>query len=328
MNKKRLERLTQTPGPSGYEDPIRAVITEELKDRVDEVRTDALGSLVGFRSGANHDQTLLLAAHMDEIGLMVTHVEEKGFVRFTSVGGLRTINSVGSRVQFANGTLGTVAVERRENGSTLPHLRHLYIDVGATSREDAPVGVGDTATFIGPLATQGSRWISKAMDDRIGCYILIELLERLDQPANDVFFVFSTQEEITLSGARTSAFRIDADMAVSIDVTSTGDTPKALPMDVALGEGPAIKVKDSGMIAHPDVRDRMIAVAEAHSIPYQLEVLLRGSTDAAAMQLVRGGVPSGCVSIPCRYVHSTTETVDEADVEHAIQILHAMIQSS
>jgi tetrahedral aminopeptidase len=328
LNRQRLERLTQTSGPSGYEDDIRAVIAEELEGRADEVRTDALGSLVAFRKGANHDKTLLLAAHMDEIGLMVTHVEEKGFVRFTSVGGIRAVNSIGSRVRFANGTLGTLSVERREDGSKVPQLHHLYIDVGASDQQDAPVRVGDTATFIGPLASQGSRWISKAMDDRIGCYILIELLERLVQPATDVFFVFSTQEEITLSGARTSAFRIDPDMAVSIDVTTTGDTPKALPMDVALGKGPAIKVKDSGMIAHPDVRDRMIEVAEALDLPYQLEVLLRGSTDAAAMQLVRAGVPSGCVSIPCRYVHSTTETVDEADVEHAIQLLHGMIRST
>lgn len=328
MNRQRLETLTQTPGPSGYEDEIRAVIAEELEDRVDEMRTDALGSLVGFRSGANHDQTLLLAAHMDEIGLMVTHVEEKGFVRFTSVGGIRPVNSISSRVRFANGTLGTLSVERREDGNKLPQLRHLYIDVGASNREDTPVHVGDTATFIGPLISQGSHWVSKAMDDRIGCYILLELLERLKQPAYDVFFVFSTQEEITLSGARTSAFRIDPTMAISIDVTSTGDTPKALPMDVALRKGPAIKIKDSGMIAHPDVRDRMIEVAEAHDIPYQLEVLLRGSTDAAAMQLVRAGVPSGCVSIPCRYVHSTTETVDEADVEHAVQLLHAMLRAS
>ncbi len=327
MNRQRLEKLTQTPGPSGYEDKIRAVIAEELADRVDELRTDALGSLVGFRSGANPDQTLLLAAHMDEIGLMVTHVEEKGFVRFTSVGGIRAANSISSRVQFADGTLGTIAVERREDSNKLPQLRHLYIDVGASSRENAPVHVGDTATFIGPLASQGNRWVSKAMDDRIGCYILLELLERLEQPAYDVFFVFSTQEEITLSGARTSAFRIDPTMAISIDVTATGDTPKALPMEVSLGKGPAIKVKDSGMIAHPKVRDRMIEVAEAWDIPYQLEVLLRGSTDAAAMQLVRAGVPSGCVSIPCRYVHSTTETVDEADVEYAIQLLHSMVRS-
>lgn len=327
MNRQRLERLTQTPGPSGYEDEIRAVIAEELQDHVDEMRTDALGSLVGLRRGADHDQTLLLAAHMDEIGLMVTHVEDKGFVRFTSVGGIRPVNSIGGRVRFANGTLGTVSVEHREDGNRLPQLRHLYIDVGASDRENAPVQVGDTATFVGPLDAQGSRWVSKAMDDRIGCYILLELLERLEQPAHDVFFVFSTQEEITLSGARTSAFRIDPTMAVSIDVTSTGDTPKALPMDVSLGKGPAVKVKDSGMIAHPKVRDRMVEVAEAQDIPYQLEVLLRGSTDAAAMQLVRAGVPSGCVSIPCRYVHSTTETVDEADVEHAVQLLHAMIRA-
>ena len=185
--------------------------------------------------------------------------------------------------------------------------------------------VGDTAVFIGPLVKQNTRIMSKAMDDRIGCYILIEVLRRLKNSQHDVHFLFSTQEEITLSGARTSAFRINPAIAISVDVTLTGDTPKALPMDVSLGKGPAVKVKDGGMIAHPKVRDMLIDAAEKAGVPYQLEVLLGGTTDAAVMQLVRAGVPSGCLSIPCRLVHTTSELVDQDDVEKAVTVLHTML---
>jgi endoglucanase len=325
-----LETLTQTFGPSGYEDTIRKRISETVEDltaegRIDEVRTDPLGSLIGYRKGTTGNKKLMLAAHMDEIGLMATHVEEKGFVRFTSIGGLRPMNCIGSRVSFADGTIGTIALERRENSGSVPSLRHLYLDVGADNRESCPVRVGAPAVFAGPLVRQGSRLISKAMDDRIGCYILLEVMRRLETPAYDVFFAFTTQEEITLSGARTSAFRIDPDLAISVDVTSTGDTPKALPMDVGLGKGPAVKVKDGGMIAHPKVRDMLVDAAERADVPYQMEILQRGSTDAAAMQLVRAGVPSGCLSIACRYVHSTTEMVDENDVNHAVEVFLSLL---
>ena len=159
------------------------------------------------------------------------------------------------------------------------------------------------------------------MDDRISCYILVELLRQLEDLAYDLYVVFSTQEEITLSGARTSAFRIEPDIAISVDVTGTGDTPKARPMEVSLGEGPAIKVKDGGMIAHPMVREMLVEAAKKAEIPYQMEVLLGGTTDAAAMQLVREGVPSGCVSVPCRFIHSPSEMVDRQDVEDAIKLL-------
>jgi len=172
---------------------------------------------------------------------------------------------------------------------------------------------------------QGSRLISKAMDDRIGCYILIEVLRRLKAPAYDVFFAFTTQEEITLSGARTTGYQVEPDIAIAIDVTATGDTPKALPMEVVLGKGPAIKVKDSGMIAHPRVRQMLVEAAVRSQVPYQMEVLVGGTTDAAAIQLVRSGVPSGALSVPCRYVHSPSEMVDASDVEHAIEMLTTLL---
>ncbi|RLC88801.1 MAG: M42 family peptidase, partial [Chloroflexi bacterium] len=266
---------------------------------------------------------LVLAAHMDEIGVMVTHVDEKGFLRFTRMGGVRPLNCIGGRVRFANGTLGAIYVEHREDTSKPPTLTQLYIDVGATGREDAPAGVGDPAAFVRSLERQGNRIISKTLDDRVGCYVLIELLRQLTASPYDLYFLFSVQEEITLSGARTSAFKIDPDLALAVDVTFTGDTPKALPMAVELGKGPAVKVQDARMIAHPLIREMLIAAAQQAGVPYQLEILRGGTTDASAMQLVRAGIPSGCLSIPCRYVHSPSEMVDVADVENAVKLLLA-----
>lgn len=328
MNLELLEKLTQTFGPSGYEDEIRAVIRKEVADLADETSIDPLGNLVAYRKGTGGGKKIALAAHMDEIGLMATYVDEKGYVRFTGIGGVRAANCIGSRVRFANGTEGVIDVERREDRTSMPGLQHLYIDVGATSRDDCPVPIGEPGQFVGPLTRQGQRLVSKTMDDRIGCYVLIEVLRRLANSSHDVYFIFSTQEEITLAGARTAAFRIDPDIAISVDVTMTGDTPKALPMAVSLGKGPAIKVKDSGMIAHPLVRDMLVEAAVKAEVPYQMEVLTGGTTDAAAMQLVRAGVPSGCVSIPCRFVHSPSETVDETDVENAIKVLLITLQTA
>jgi endoglucanase len=302
------------------------VIEEEVTPLVDELRVDPLGSLVAHRPGDG--ETLVLAAHMDEIGVMVSHIDKNGFLRFARVGGVFPLHCVGSRVHFKNGTTGVIYVERREDASKAPQLKDLYIDVGATSRDDAPVSVGDVAVFRRPLVRQGKRLIGKALDDRIGCYVLIEVLRRLESTPFDLYALFSSQEEVGVRGARTSSYTIDPDIAISIDVTSTGDTPKALPMAVALGDGPAIKIQDTGMITHPKVRRMLVDAAERADLPYQLEVLQRGSTDAAAMQLTRAGVPSGCVSLPCRFVHSPSEMVDADDVENAIRLLVATLEGA
>jgi endoglucanase len=260
---------------------------------------------------------------------MVTHVDEKGFARFTSIGGVNPLTCVGARVAFADGTVGIIGIEeKRENNSKIPKLEQLYIDVGATSRDDCPVHVGDPAVFARPFVAQGTRLIAKAMDDRIGCAVLIETLRQLEHTPHDIFLVFSVQEETTLSGARTSTYGIEPDMAIAVDVTRTGDRPECHPMAVELGKGPAVKIKDSRMISHPAVKDLLVRRAKEADIPYQLEVLERGTTDAAAMQLVRSGVPSGCLSIPCRYIHSPSEMVDERDVENSVRLLLEVLQSA
>lgn len=324
-----IRKLVGTHGPSGVEDQIRAVIRAEVEPLADELRVDPLGSLVVRKRGGGGGQRILLDAHMDEIGVMVTYVDEKGFVRFTRIGGVNPLNCVGGRVAFADGTVGVIAVEeKREDTKKVPRFEQLYIDVGATSGDDCPVGVGDAAVFVRPFLAQGTRLISKAMDDRIGCAVLVETLRRLEHTPHDVYFVFSVQEETTLSGARTSTYGIEPDLAIAVDVTGTGDTPECRPMAVELGKGPAVKVQDRGMIAHPAVRDLLVQRAKAANIPYQMEVLEFGTTDAAAMQLVRAGVPAGCLSIPCRYIHTPSEMVDERDVENGVRLLLEVLQAA
>ena len=332
--KELIRKLVGTYGPSGFEDEIRAAIRTEVEPLADEVRVDPLGSLVVRKQGTGGGgggggQRILLDAHMDEIGVMVTYVDEKGFARFTGIGWVNPLTCVGGRVTFADGTVGVIGIEeKRENTSKVPKLGQLYIDVGATSSDDCPVHVGDAAVFVRPFHAQGSRLISKTMDDRVGCAVLIETLRRLEHTPHDVYFVFSVQEETTLSGARTSTYGIEPDLAIAVDVTDTGDTPESHPMAVKLGQGPAVKVQDRGMIAHPTVRDLLVRRAKEADIPYQLEVLEFGTTDASAMQLVRAGVPSGCLSIPCRYVHTPSEMVDERDVENSVRLLLEVLQSA
>jgi endoglucanase len=323
--KDLIRRLVESYGPSGVEEQIRDVIRAEVEPLVEEVRVDALGSLIAHKKGGG--QRILLDAHMDEIGVMVTYIDEKGFARFTRIGGVSPLTCIGSRVAFEDGKIGVIGVEqKRDDTDKIPKLDQLYIDVGATGRDDCPVRVGDPAVFVRPFSSQGTRLVAKAMDDRIGCAVLVEVLRRLGDTPHDLYVVFAVQEEVGLRGARTSAYGIEPDIAIAVDVTTTGDTPESKPMAVKLGEGPAVKVQDGGMIAHPKVRRLLVERAEEAGIPYQLEVLERGTTDAAAVQLVRAGVPAGCLSVPCRYVHSPSEMVDEGDVENAVRLLLEVLQ--
>jgi endoglucanase len=197
----------------------------------------------------------------------------------------------------------------------------MYIDVGATGPDDSPVQVGDAAGFTRPMVEAGGRLVAKSMDDRIACAILIETLRQLQETPHEIYFVFSVQEEVGLFGAQTSAYGIDPDLGIAVDVTTTGDTPEARPMAVSLGKGPAIKVMDAGMLAHPKVKDLMIERAKKAGIPYQLEVLHGGTTDALVIQVARSGVPAGCLSVPCRYVHTPSEMVDYGDVQNSVKLM-------
>ncbi len=324
--KTLIRKMCQTFGPSGNEEQIREAIISEIKDVVDEYRIDALGNLITVRRPRNgNGQRVMLAAHMDEIGVIVTHVDDEGFLRFAPIGGVLTMALIGARVVFANGVEGTFGVEGKPLPTSKPDANSIFLDVGATSQDDVPVSVGDAAAFRHQFADQGSRLIAQNFDDRIGCAVLIETLRGLTETPHEVYAVFTVQEEVGVRGATTSAFGIAPDVAIAIDVTATGDTPEAHPMAVALDEGPAIKVKDRGMLAHPGVKRLLVKTAQEHEIPYQLEVLEFGSTDARAIQVTREGVPAGVVSIPTRYLHTPSQMVAYADVQHCVQLLTALL---
>ncbi len=326
--KELIRQLAEVYGPSGHEEQVRALIEAQAAPHADEVRTDALGNLIALKRGTGGGIPVMIAAHMDEIGLVVTYVDEKGFLRFAPTGGVSPVTLVGGRVRFANGATGVIGWEkwfRPDAGNSRPEINELYIDVGATSREDAPVGVGDAAGFVRPLEELGSRLVAKALDDRISCAVALEALAKIAKTPNDLYFCFTVQEEVGTRGAITAAYGVEPALGLAVDVTLVGDTPKARPMAVSLGQGPAIKIMDSGMLAHPGVVRWMIATAEEQGIPYQREVLQGGSTDARAIQLSQAGVPSGCLSIPCRYVHTPSEMVDYGDAQQAVQLLVALL---
>jgi endoglucanase len=229
-------------------------------------------------------------------------------------------------VQFADGTIGVIYPEKRPEFRKDPDLSKLYIDIGATSQAEAADRLGQVVGFVRPFTDMGNRVVAKAMDDRIGCAVLVETMRRVGNSPHDLYFVFTVQEEVGLRGAQTGAYGIEPDVGIAVDVTIAADTPEAYRMAMKLGRGPCIKVKDGRMLAHPGLKDLLIEAAEANDIPYQLEVLVWGSTDAAAIQLTRGGVPAGCVSIACRYVHTPSEMVDMDDVENAVRLFLAVLE--
>lgn len=325
INIKLLKEMLSTFSPSGNEVNIRELIKNEIKDYVDEILVDPLGNLIARKVGGS--KKVMLAAHMDQIGLMVTYIDDDGFIRFTSIGGNSPTTLLSQRVIFQNGTIGVIASEKVDSPKELT-LEKLYIDIGVANKEDAEkkVSIGNTCVFYSEPIIDDKKIVSQGVDDRIGCFIMIEAIKQLTNTVNDLYYVFTVQEEVGIRGAKTAAFSIEPDMAIAIDVTATGDTPKAKPMAVKLGFGPAIKIKDNSILCHPMIKEYMIRVAEENKIPYQLEVLEFGGTDSGAIHLTKSGVPSGGLSIPCRYLHSNCEMTLLSDIENAIELTRLMLK--
>ncbi|MGB7876159.1 MAG: M42 family metallopeptidase [Anaerolineales bacterium] len=343
--KQLIKKLTETFSPSGSEDEIRKVILAEIQPLADDVRVDTLGNIIARKGKisvnssstgslvpaapvqARQGKRVMIAAHMDEIGLIATHIDENGFVRFTTVGIPFARYLLGGRVRFVNGVQGVIGSEKPEKANIIPPADKMFIDVGATGVKDCPVKVGDVAAFERPFVEMGTRLVAKSLDDRAGVAIAIETLRRLKQSLNEVYFVFTVQEEVGVRGATVSAYGVDPEVGIAIDVTPAGDTPNPIRREIALGKGPAIKVKDHMMLTDPKVVAWMEHSAEKAKIPTQREVLTGGSTDARAIQLTRSGVPTGGLVIPCRYVHSPSEMIDYSDVENAVKLLTAMLNA-
>ena len=330
--KQLIQELTEAYGPSGYEDAVREAIQKHVAGHVDEMRVDALGNLIALKKATPkkgvQSRKIMLAAHMDEIGVIISHVDEKGFLRFSAIGGVNPLHLLGSRVVFADGSVGVIGREHPDKPDEFPRLDKMFIDVGAVDKKHLTKKVGDVAAFTRPFVDMGQRLTAKAFDDRIGCAILIQTLHELKTTPHDVYFVFTVQEEVGLRGALTSAYGVEPDVAIAVDITLNGDTPEARPSPLTLGAGPAIKVKDRGMLAHVGVKKWMADTAERLGVPYQFEVLEGGTTDAMAIQTSRAGVAAGVLSISTRYAHSPSEMIDYGDVLNAVKLLRGLLSGS
>lgn len=329
-----LKKVTQAFGVSGNEEEIRDVITSEIRKYVDEIKVDNMGNLIAIKNGKNKTggqvKKIMLAAHMDEIGIIATFIDEKGFIRFSNIGGVSAFYSLAKRVRFKNGTIGCISAEEKLEDYKNLKLDKMFIDIGCKNREEAEklVKIGDVATFVGDFYVQADCAISKAMDNRSGCAVLIELAKTLPKTDNEIYYVFTAQEEVGLRGAKTAAFGIMPDCAIAIDVTLTGDTPQCKDREVKLGGGPAIKVKDSAYIAHPQIRRELEELAKSNGIPYTLELLDRGGSDPGAIQSTGNGVPCGGISIPCRYVHSPSEMVNIEDLRNCVKLAQLYVSKT
>ncbi|MCD6107083.1 MAG: M42 family metallopeptidase [Caldisericaceae bacterium] len=325
-----IKKLVYAFGPSSKENSVKKIIKEEILKEVDEVYEDNFGNLVGHIKGPN--ESLMLAAHMDQIGVMVTNIDKNGFLRVGSIGGLHKSLLVGQKILFEGGVEGFVYYEDKESPWEVKDqkLEKFYVDIGATSRTSAKklVQIGTEGIYKPSFYVNGTRITAPALDDRIGCAVAIQLLKTLRRKKvkYDLYVVFTVQEEIGIKGAKVSSYDITPDIGIALDVTDAGDTPESPAISLALGKGPAIKIMDAGMIASKRIRTLLIDTAKKNNIPYQLEVITGGSTDAAAIQITKTGVESAAVSISTRYIHTPGETLDMTDVENAVKLLKKFIE--
>jgi len=335
-----LERLSNACGVAGREEEVKSLMIELLKPQVDEVRVDKLENVIGIRKGSKDAPKVMLAAHMDEIGLMVKTISKKGFLQFTKMGGIDDRILLAQKVTVytekgpLHGIIGSKPphIQKEEERKKVMPYDELFIDVGAENQEEAKkmgVKIGDPVGFEIRFAKIGKNVaIGKAFDDRVGCAVMIEALKQLDKTDCTIYAVGTVQEEVGLRGAGTAAFGIYPDVGIALDVTVAGDVPgvKEFEAPVKMGKGPSLTVADYGLITHPKVLRLLIDTAEEGKIPYQLETGLPGSTDAARISLTREGVPSGSISVPTRYIHSPASMLSLKDAEKAAKLTAAAIQ--
>ena len=335
MVRDLLRKLSNAHGVSGSEGSVLDIVKKELKKHVDEMYSDPLGNLITVKKG--NDFRIMLAAHADEIGLAVKSIDDKGFIRFVALGGWYNPTLYNQRV-ILHGTRGPVPgvlggkpphKMDEEEKKKMPKLEDLFIDVGATSKEEAVslgIEIGTPATIDRQVADLANgRMTGKAFDNRAGVAMLIKTLQEERSPYT-VYGVFTVQEEVGLKGAKTSAFSISPDCAVATDVTFPGDHPGIDKNDVPIemGKGPIITIMDAsgrGLIANRSMVEWLKKTAADHDIPVQLEVGSGGTTDATAIHLEKGGIPSTTLSIPTRYIHSPVEVLDVKDIENGVRLL-------
>jgi endoglucanase len=339
LNLELLKNLSEVAGIPGWEDRVRDLVNKELKGVVDDVRMDALGNIIAHKPSKG--PKVMIAAHMDEIGFYVKHIDDKGFLRVQNVGGfdMRNLFARQVTVHTADGDLiglmnpGTkpIHISTSEERNKIPGLADFFIDTGLKAEGvKKQVRIGDPVTLRQEAKELGSLFTGKAMDDRVAVFVLLETLKQLKgkKLSCDLYAVFTTQEEVGLRGAITSSHGVNPEMGIALDVTLAVDTPGSSPDQsiTELGKGVAIKVMDSASISDRGLVQTFVKLAESEAITFQMEVLPLGGTDASGIQLSHSGVPSITLSIPCRYVHTVTECVNLDDVKSTIDLLKAYLQ--
>ncbi|AZR72833.1 peptidase M42 [Anoxybacter fermentans] len=325
-----LKRLTEAAGLPGMEDEVRNLIKEEVKDLVDDMRTDALGNLITYKKGKVDGPVVMLAAHMDEIGLMITHINKNGLLRFKPLGGIDPRVLVSKKVLIGPkkvpGVIGSKPIHLQNNDErkhAIP-LDKLYIDIGAKNKEEAEklVKIGDGAVFDTKFAEVGEGCVKgKAFDDRVGCSILIELLKRKYDVS--IYAVFTVQEEVGLRGASVVAYDLDPDLALVFEGTTASDVPDMSEhqYSTSLGEGPAISLMDRSVIADRRIVQGLVETARENGLKYQFRRTNFGGTDAGRIHLTKEGIPSAVISVPCRYIHSPVSLMNLNDYNTLIELV-------
>lgn len=335
-----LEKLSNAFGVAGREEEVRSLMKKFLKPYTDEVVEDKLGNVIGIKKGKKNAPKVMLASHMDEIGLLVKTISKEGFLQFMKIGGIDDRLLLAQKVMVLtekgclHGIIGSKPphIQKEEERKRVLAWDELFIDVGAENQQDAQkmgVKIGDPVCFDVKFARIGKNIvIGKAFDDRVACAIMIEAMKALQNTDCTIYAVGTVQEEVGLRGATTSAFGIDPDFGIAIDVTVAGDTPGVRDVDapVKMNKGPSLTVADSGLIVHPRVLKLLIDAAKECKIAYQLETGLPGSTDAARIAITKAGVPSGVISVPTRYIHSPTSMLSLKDAEDSVKLTVAAVK--
>lgn len=338
---KLLKELCECSGVPGREARLRKIVKRELKSLADDMTVDGLGNLIVKKNASKNKKAkrLMLAAHMDEIGFVVSHIDDRGLLRLVPLGGHDPRNMVAQRVTVAG-------IKKDYTGLMYPGVKPPHIQTDADRNKSLSVGdffvdlympadkvkkeieLGAMVTLQRDFAEIGDGVSCKAMDDRLAVYVMIEAMKKAKSFAFETYAVATVQEEVGLRGAVASAYGVDPDVGVALDITLAADIPGVPEHEhvTKLGKGTAIKIQDSSTISHPGLVSHMKALAKKRKITYQMEILPRGGTDAGGMQRIRAGVPVITLSIPTRYVHTSIELADKKDIEASIKLLAAFLE--
>jgi endoglucanase len=335
-----LKTLSEVHGPPGREEEVRRVIINYIKNMVDEISIDPLGNVIAVKKGGN--LKVMIASHIDEVALITSFIEDSGFIRFSTMGGIdpRILLSRRVLIHTKNKRLeGIIGVKPKhllteEEMKKIPQINQMYIDIGASSKSEAEelgVRIGDPITFNEPFVRlTAQRVMGKALDDRTGVAAIIKALDLLKdvQLPHTLFAVFTTQEEVGLRGASSVTYTVNPDIAFVIETTTAADTPENSPSEYVtmLGKGPAIRIMDATMITQQKILDFMINAANKISVPYQLQVAPKSGTDAGAIHISRGGIPTGVISVPARYLHTPSLIIDLTDFEHTVTLITEILK--